>query len=153
MDVLVVTLGGHAYALPVAQVKGVLRDQAEAPLPQAPPGVTGLIAIRGRALAVLDLGARLGTEAGAAHGAARRLVIVRLPRAFVALRVDGIEGVVSLPAGAARAVSELVPIPCTRAYVTSIAYVNDRMIVVLDPAVLLSDDETRQLAQPHPAAP
>jgi chemotaxis signal transduction protein len=58
---LVCEVGGHLFAIDIAQVReAVERPGAAAPLPGAPPWVLGLVNVRGLVLPVVDLGGWLG---------------------------------------------------------------------------------------------
>ncbi len=53
-------VGGHTYAIEVAQVREVVRWQAPTPLPNAPALIEGVIDLRGAVVPVVDLGRALG---------------------------------------------------------------------------------------------
>ena len=55
MQVVVFTLANELYALPVAQVREVLRLEPINSVPQAPPFVEGILSLRGRVVTVIDL--------------------------------------------------------------------------------------------------
>ena len=55
-------IGPYACALDVGLVQEVLRPQRCTPVPCAPEGVVGLLALRGRIVTAYDLGPRLGLE-------------------------------------------------------------------------------------------
>jgi len=63
-DVVRVTLGGRAVAVPARHVVEVVRDAAIAPLPGAAAPVRALAAWRGRILTALDLRDAIGAPAG-----------------------------------------------------------------------------------------
>jgi chemotaxis signal transduction protein len=71
-----VQLGGTWIALPAAQIQEVLGPRAWVPLPDAPAHVPGVIPWRGRAIAVLDLGALLGVAPGLRRGEQRQRTVV-----------------------------------------------------------------------------
>jgi chemotaxis signal transduction protein len=60
-DFLVVRLGVDWYAVRVDELSGVEAKKVIQPLPDAPPHCLGLAGVRGRALAIYDLGAVLGS--------------------------------------------------------------------------------------------
>jgi purine-binding chemotaxis protein CheW len=95
VDVLVFEMGGQRHGLAAAAVLEILRAVAVAPLPQAPPGVEGVINLRGRVVPVVDLRHRfrlpprpvLPTD---------HLIVARSGDRLVALRVDRAEDLVRL---------------------------------------------------------
>ena len=53
-------IGSYRFALPAASVERILPMASPVPLPGAPPGVTGLLTVRGGVLPLLDPGPCLG---------------------------------------------------------------------------------------------
>jgi purine-binding chemotaxis protein CheW len=73
----VVRLGALAYALPPEVVELVAPEQRPVPVPTVPAHIRGLVYVRGRIAAVVDLAALLGVEATAGGDpASRRLILV-----------------------------------------------------------------------------
>jgi chemotaxis signal transduction protein len=62
-DFLVLRLGTHRYAVPVAELAGVQQRKSIQYLPDAPPHCLGLAGVRGRVGAIYDLGGLLGSPA------------------------------------------------------------------------------------------
>ena len=89
-------LGPATLAVPLAAVDSVVASQALTRLPGAPPGVLGVLAVRGRVIAVVDPREALGiprvdpeaADADADAGRAGRLLVTRSPEGLVALLVD-----------------------------------------------------------------
>ena len=85
MNVLTFQLEGTSYALPLEDVAEVLVAPAARRVPAGPPGVSGLVEVGGRVVAVLDLAFLVGRPA--APGTARHLVRLAPPRDRSALAV------------------------------------------------------------------
>lgn len=62
LQVLRVTAGGRDFALDVGLVRAIERPAHRVRLPGAPPYVRGVVEVRGQAVAVVDLAARLGLQ-------------------------------------------------------------------------------------------
>ncbi len=90
--------GGCRHALPIDAVREILVPGPLTPAPGAPPGVLGLTQVRGHALPVVDLAARLGFGATALTPD-RRLVVVSAGNETAALLVDSVDEVAIIPAG------------------------------------------------------
>lgn len=67
-------LSGQVFATDVANVREILDLQPIARLPNAPGDILGMIDVRGEAIAVIDLPARLGLHGGLDGGEGRILV-------------------------------------------------------------------------------
>ncbi|MDX2089746.1 MAG: chemotaxis protein CheW [Kofleriaceae bacterium] len=85
-------LSSRTYALPPRSVEMVIALPPIIPVPTARPHVRGVVHVRGRIIAVLDLAALIGLDAAAEPGPTARLVVVmaRHPFAFVADMTLGI---------------------------------------------------------------
>ncbi|QJU59365.1 chemotaxis protein CheW [Sphingomonas sp. AP4-R1] len=93
--VLLFTLGGAPFGLPLAAIDEVARVPARlTPVPQAAGVLVGLMELRGRALPVIDQAQRFGGEA--TTGA--RAIVARAGALEAAFLVDRIIGVVRVPA-------------------------------------------------------
>jgi purine-binding chemotaxis protein CheW len=82
---LLVGIGDERYALPIQEVGEVAPVGELTPVPGAPRAVMGVQNLRGRVVAVVDLGAVLGTSTPAAR---RAVVVVEDAGDPVALAVD-----------------------------------------------------------------
>jgi chemotaxis signal transduction protein len=95
---VVFTAAGRRFALPTRRVVAVAEAPELTPLPAAGrPEVLGLVAHRGRAVALIDLGACLDRPPGDA-ASARYCVVVADGERQAAIPVDAIEGLARVPA-------------------------------------------------------
>ena len=88
-------LAGGLFALPVGQVREILRVREVAPVPHPPFPVIGVINLRGRVVPLLDLRARLALRA-TPPDAGSRVVLVESQKRRIGLLVDGVERVAQL---------------------------------------------------------
>src|SRR5687767_11147612 len=94
--VLLVRAGSWLCAFPLAYVRDTLAPLACHPVPNAPPFVRGVSAIRGTATPVVDLALLIGL---AALEAPSRLVVLRANESrSVALLVDEVQRIVNIEA-------------------------------------------------------
>ena len=97
---LLVTIGGRRGAIPGAQVQSVVEIDQVVPVPQAPPHVAGLAALRSRALTVIDTRAAIGLDP-AGFDTEGRAAVVEVDGHAYALLVDGVDDVAHAQATAA----------------------------------------------------
>lgn len=88
-------LAGELFALPVAQVREILRVREVTPVPQPPFPVIGVINLRGRVVPLIDLRSRLDLPAPAPDREAR-VVLVESEGRRIGLLVDAVERVAQL---------------------------------------------------------
>jgi purine-binding chemotaxis protein CheW len=80
------TIDGRSFGVDVSRVQEVVRPQEVTPIPLAPPGVAGLINLRGEIVTALDLRVRLGSETRAGERAMN--LIMTSDQGPVSLLVD-----------------------------------------------------------------
>lgn len=130
LHLLAFVLDREEFAIPVTQVREVIRVSAITRVPQAPPHVRGVANLRGRILAVVDLRTRLGL-ASAELTPRSRVVVVETQGRVLGLLVDAVSQVTKVPQAA------VVPAPddvlSTDAdYLTGVARWASRLIILLD---------------------
>ncbi|KFE62353.1 chemotaxis protein CheW [Hyalangium minutum] len=97
-EVLLFTLEGQRYALPLGDVRELVRAARLTPLPRAPDVVEGLMNLRGELLPVLSLRRRFRLPPRPLSPEDHFIVAQAGPRRVV-LHVDRTEEVLTLPAG------------------------------------------------------
>jgi purine-binding chemotaxis protein CheW len=125
----VVRVGGHAYGVPVASVVEVVRMVALSPLPDGTPWMAGLADLRGVAVPVVDLAARLG-QVPRTPVVDRRIVVTGDPAAPIGLVVDDVAGVAR--AGPPAGVDQAPMSPLVR----KVVRIGEDMVMVLDETAL-----------------
>ena len=108
-------------------------------LPKAPSFVKGIINLRGEVIPVIDLREKLGL-AHEAYSALTNVIIVEIGRKAVGVVVDDVRHVIRLAPG------EVAPSPpfiggLSGKYVSGVAKIGERLVVVLDMERILSASE------------
>jgi purine-binding chemotaxis protein CheW len=130
-------LAGATYAIPVERVREIIRLREVTPMPRVPACITGVVALRGDIVQVVDMRIRLALEMGAPtrrsriivlHGDNDRVTGIAVDSVQEVLRVneEEIDTVPTLPSGV---VSEL----CKR---------GDEFVSIVDLDYMLALDET-----------
>jgi len=118
------------YGIDVLQVQEVMTPMRETAVPLAPPGVLGLINVRGLIVTVLSVKQRLGLQP-ADYTAEHHNVIVKIASGAVCLRVDEIGDVIAAASGVAVEPPSTVP-EQARVYLRRVIKLDDRLIGFLD---------------------
>ncbi len=121
-ELLLLSLDGAPYALPVERVREIVRLRPITPMPRVPEAIRGVISLRGEIVQVIDLRRRLGLarDDGDAAERARRARIVVLHGEgghLTGLLVDRVTEVLRVPEEAlrpARGDSDTVESLCPR---------------------------------------
>ncbi|MFC4170134.1 chemotaxis protein CheW [Teichococcus aestuarii] len=130
------TLAGRFCGLPVPCVRDVLRGEAITRVPLAPPGVAGVLNLRGRIVTAVELRSRLGLPA-AEPGAARMSIVVEHEGELYSLLADAVREVLPVPPEA-RAMAPETLGEAWRGHVAAIHQLAEGLLIELDPARLLA---------------
>lgn len=104
-EVLVFEIEGQRHALPVAQVRELLPALSTMPIPGAPPGVEGVINLRGVVVLVLDVRHRFGL-ASKPIAPTDHFIVAFIKEQLVVLHVDRAVGLTRLDVDALTAGNE-----------------------------------------------
>jgi purine-binding chemotaxis protein CheW len=92
-ELLIFTLEGDLYAIPVEWVREIVRLRAITPMPRVPPEIRGVISLRGEIVQVLDLRLRLRVQAREPGRTSRIIVLHGDHGSVTGLLVDSVREV------------------------------------------------------------
>ena len=141
---VVFTLAQEQYALPIHQVREVVRMQEVLPLPQAPSFVEGVIHVRDRVIAVSDLRKRFELGRPEAPNDAH-ILIVRLPKALVGFVVDTVVGVFTIPQAAIQEPPQAALLK--QKYLSGIVDLNGKLVFFLSASAIFSSEEQKEMTK------
>lgn len=130
------TIDGRYCGLPVPCVRDVLRGEAITRVPLAPPGVAGVLNLRGRIVTAVELRSRLGLPP-APDGTPRMSIVVEHAGELYSLLADGVREVLPV-SPEAREVAPATLGEAWRPHVTAIYQLEEGLLIALDPARLLA---------------
>ncbi len=133
------------YGVPIEAVHEIVRLPAITPVPEALAGIEGIMNLRGRIVAVLDMRRRLRLPV-ATRSARSRVLVVEVEGQRLGLLVDEASEVVKVPEGAidpppARAFTEEAHL------VTGVGKLEGRLVLLLDLERLVSREALARLAE------
>ncbi len=141
-QLVVFSLAGHDYAVPLSQVERVVHVVEVAPLPKAPEVVLGVVNFSSRIIPVVDLRRRFGLPAKEPE-IYDFLILARTSRREIAFTADTVTGVMDCPATEIIAAEKIVP---GLEYLQGVMRLNDGLIFIHDLDRFLSLDEEKSLA-------
>lgn len=130
LHLVVFHLGREEYAVPIGQVREVVRVTDVTRVPHAPLHIRGVMNLRGRILPVLEVRSRLGLEP-AELTQRSRVVVAEIDRRMVGLLVDAVGQVTRLGERSVAAPPEEVRSAGGEA-VTGVARLDRRLLILLD---------------------
>jgi purine-binding chemotaxis protein CheW len=136
LQLLTFKLDEQEYALNIANVVQVVRMVAVTRAPKAPAFVEGMINLRGRVIPVISLRQRCGLIERP-YDLNTQLLIARADGRVMALMVDVVSEVLTIPADCIEPPDQ---IGADMEHMLAVGKLGDRLILILDPSSLLSDD-------------
>jgi purine-binding chemotaxis protein CheW len=133
---LTLLIAGRLCGIPVPCVRDVLRVEAITPVPLAPPGVAGVLNLRGRIVTAVELRSRLGLPA-AEKGAPRMSIIVEHDGELYSLVVDSVREVISI-SDETREEAPATLGETWRLHTTAVYQLDGELLIELEPAQLLA---------------
>lgn len=133
-------VGGTTYGLPADCVRQMEMIEVVTPVPGAPEFVDGVVFSRGQVVPAVNLRARFGMER-AAYGAATRLIVVWSAGRTVGLIVDSAREFASITRGSLQKPPAAL-VAAGAHFLTGIALLGERLVLILDVDKLLSLTDT-----------
>ncbi|MCS7089617.1 MAG: chemotaxis protein CheW [Verrucomicrobiota bacterium] len=144
-------LGNEGYAIPVLDVREIIRHTDITPVPHMPTHVKGVINLRGKIIPVTDLRLRLGLPEAPVTDVTC-VIVVQVPGVnqqpiLMGLIVDAVEAVVQIHT------RDLEPPPelgtgCVTAGLLAMAKLDRRVLALLDTRTLVSLDGAYSTSSP-----
>ncbi len=92
-ELLVFSLAGTHYALPIERVREIVRPRALTPMPHVPPEILGVLSLRGEIVQVIDTRRRFRLESVTPSRGSRVIVMSGEHGDVTGLLVDGVHEV------------------------------------------------------------
>lgn len=142
-QLVVLDLANEHYAVDVAIVDSIIKIQSITAVPHAPVFVEGITNLRGTVLPVIDLRRRFSLPAEAPTKETR-IVVVEMNGTKVGIIVDAVTEVLRVSEEDVEPPSPIVT-TTDSAFITGIAKIDERLIILLDMNRVLSTEEKADL--------
>jgi len=123
-------VGQEQFAVDILCVQEINRMMSLTQVPQSPPGVCGVINLRGRIVPVLDLRVRFGLES-IEQSNESRIVVVEIQGATVGFIVDAVHEVLRIDPGVVEPAPAITSCADAR-YIQGVAKLKDSLLILLD---------------------
>jgi purine-binding chemotaxis protein CheW len=130
LQIVVFSLRGEHYALPIADVSEIIRYTPPRSISSDAPWIRGIISLRGKVIPVFDLASRLGL---ATAGEPAKIIVIESDSAHIGVMVDEVDEVLTIS-------GEQIEAPPAGAGGSNEAFVKlgDRLVILLDAPHLLA---------------
>ena len=133
-------LGAEEYGIPISQVREIIQYRGATRLPQTPEFIEGIINLRGKVIAVIELAKRFGI---AAHeGSDRRAIIIETEGQEIGVIVDAVTEVITLQDAAIETAPSMTD---SSDYIRGIGKNGDRLLILLEVDKLFGSKEVEEL--------
>jgi purine-binding chemotaxis protein CheW len=136
-------LGPEEYGVDIAQVQEINRMVAVTHVPRAPVFMEGVINLRGQLIPIIDLRTRFGMPR-ADQSKNTRIVVTEVGGKRIGMVVDSVSEVLRLPVDAVEPAPDMIAGIDTD-YIRGVGKVDDRLIILLDLAKIITGAEKREL--------
>jgi purine-binding chemotaxis protein CheW len=136
-------VGRETFGVPISLVREIVRVPEITAVPNAPEHIEGVINLRGRVIAVIDLRKRFG-EREPDSNRKNRILVVELDGRWVGLIVNSASEVLKIPPSEIEAPDSLFQ-GDDRNYVTGVGKLGGRLVILLDLARIFQQGELRRL--------
>jgi purine-binding chemotaxis protein CheW len=130
-EFLTFRLGGESYGIEILKVQEIRGYAAPTTLANAPAFIKGVINLRGVIVPILDLRIKFQLPQ-AQYDDLTVVVILNVASRVIGAVVDAVSDVVTLEAGVIRATPEFASATFDTRYITGLATVEGRMVILLD---------------------
>lgn len=138
-QLVVFDLNEEAYGVDIGAVREIIRMQEITKVPRTPEFIEGVINLRGKVIPVIDLRARFSmpsTEQTDEH----RIVVVDVEGQDIGMVVDSVTEVSRVPQSSIEPPSAVITTDDS-GYLTGIVKTDEKLIILLDIAKVISADE------------
>lgn len=144
-EYLTFRLGAEEYGIDILRVQEIRSYEQPTRIASAPDYIKGVVDLRGRIVPIVDLRLKLACPS-ADYTPFTVVIILNVAHLVVGVVVDAVADVVPLQAGQVRPAPQLQT-QVDQSFVTGIAKVGERMLILLDIEALLSSADMGLLAK------
>ncbi|HEX2963523.1 MAG TPA: chemotaxis protein CheW [Ignavibacteriales bacterium] len=138
-------IGNEEFGVNILKVQEIIRMIEITQMPNSPEFVDGVINLRGRVIPVISLRKKLGLQR-IEHDRNSRTIVVEICGKTVGFIVDSVSEVLRIPVNITEA-PPAIAAGINSDYITSIARLEDRLLILLDLEKALLGEEKEQLQE------
>mgnify|MGYP003603264998 CR=1 FL=1 len=139
-EFLTFRLGGEEYGIDILRVQEIRSYEVPTRIANSPHFIKGVVNLRGVIVPVVDLRLKLGCEK-AEYNDFTVVIVLNVKGRIVGAVVDSVSDVLELPEEDLKASPEMNSAAADNAYVTGIASVGERMLIMMDIQALMSSPD------------
>ncbi|WP_448379407.1 chemotaxis protein CheW [Fervidobacterium sp.] len=142
---VVFVVGEEEYGVPIDAVREVNRISNLSKVPKAPEHLVGLMNLRGDVIPVVDLRIMFGVSNKRNDQSALRVVVYESGGKKIGYIIDSVIGVLRIPYSSIVDISDTIIEGDAARFVTGVARLDDRLVLLLDMDTILTEEEKARL--------
>jgi len=146
IQLLIFSLANEEFACRTDQVKEITRMMETITMPKAPSFIKGVINLRGKVIAVIDLASQLGLPSSE-PGEESRIIVAEVEDNIVGLLVDSASEVLRLSTENIEPTPAVIENKIDTRYIQGIGRIGNRLFVLLDLNKVLSSEEVESVEE------
>jgi len=146
MQLLIFSIANEQFACRTNQVKEITRMIEITKMPKSPLFIKGVINLRGKVIAVIDLARQLALPSSE-EGEETRIIVVDLDDTTLGMLVDSASDVLRISAENIEPTPAIIENKIDTRYIQGIGRIGDRLFVLLDLNKVLSSDEMESVEE------
>ncbi len=139
-EYLTFRLGAEEYGIDILRVQEIRSYEPPTRIANAPAHMLGVVNLRGVIVPVVDLRVKLGC-ASADFNSLTVVIVLNVKGRVVGVVVDSVSDVLELPREQIRPAPEMTSSTVDTAFITGIASVGERMLILMDIEALMSSPD------------
>ena len=139
-EFLTFRLGAEEYGIDILRVQEIRSYEKPTRIANAPPHILGVVNLRGVIVPVVDLRIKLGCKKVEYNGLTV-VIVLNVKGRVVGVVVDSVSDVLELPREQIRAAPEMASSTVDTAFITGIASVGERMLILIDIEALMGSPD------------
>lgn len=143
LELVSFNVGNEEFGVDISYVQEIIRMMQITKVPNAPEFVEGVINLRGRVIAVINLRYKLGLSK-IDYDKNTRIIVVEVKGNTVGFIVDAVSEVLRIPANITEAPPEIVS-GIDSDFIKSVGKLEDKLLILIDLEKILSVMETEEL--------
>ena len=145
-QLVIFRLGTEYFGVDIDTVESIVKLQPVTIIPHTPDFMDGVTNLRGAILPVIDLHKRFGMNDESTKTKESRIIVVAVESHRVGLVVDAVSEVLHIPEDAIEPPPSMIS-SVDSSFITGIAKLDDRLVILLDMPQVLSFQEQSDLAR------
>jgi len=144
LQLVIFELSGEEFGVEILQVSEIIPVSRITSIPQAPECIKGLINLRGKIVVVIDLNKRLGFSSKETDSLSK-IIILEVRGTVIGMLVNSVTEILRLPLSSIEPTPEIIKSKINAEYLTGVGKVGNRIIVLLNLARVLGEEEIDEL--------